>query len=225
MITFQEFLSLAESSSPERGSKLLPSSGPATTAYGRRRQRVKNTTKSALQKAGFKRSPSKKMNTKYGESENSDHHETTITTHKNQSDYAAKNMGNKRQTTPKGEKIVSTNKLARKAKAIRKQMGGDRTSKPVHDVDIYSRDDDFEKNDPTKLISRGKSFKREIRAVPKSLKNAGAKPGDKVSSTPMGIMPGEDAETGAKKRAKLYAKELGAKISHKTRKASGTVRG
>jgi hypothetical protein len=53
----------------------------------------------------------------------------------------------------------------------------------------------------------------------------GAKPGDKVTSTPQGVMPGEDRKEGAKKRDKIYTKELGSKMNPKTGKTMGTVRG
>lgn len=105
-------------------------------------------------------------------------------------------------------------------------MGGTRTSKPVHDVIIDADDDKYySKNDASKLVSRGKSFKKEVQSVPKALRDAGAKPGDKVAATPMGVMPGEDTKKGAKKRDKIYTKELGAKMNPRTGKTIGTMRG
>ena len=66
---------------------------------------------------------------------------------------------------------------------------------------------------------------KEVQSVPKALKDAGARPGDKVSATPMGVMPGENTQQGAKKRDKIYSKELGAKMNPRTGKTIGNMRG
>jgi hypothetical protein len=222
MITFQQFLELAESSTSERGKRLLPSKGPLKNKFSRGRQREDTSNKVALKKAGFKRSPSKDPYPQDNEVSSSDHHTTGVATYKNQSDYAVDNTPKKKRF---GRKPRPTAEIVQKAKALRKQMGGDRTSKPVHDVSIGSNDTTTSKNSSKQLISRGKSFKKEVRAVPDTLKKVGAKPGDKVASTPQGVMPGENPKEGAKKRDKIYTKELGSKMNPKTGKTMGTVRG
>jgi hypothetical protein len=221
MITFQQFLELAESSTPERGKRRLAPHGPLKNKYSRGKQKEDTTNKAALKKAGFKRSPSKDPYPQDNEVSSSKHHTTGVATYKSQSDYAVDNIPKKKRF---GRKPRPTAELVRRAKAIRKQMGGDRTSKQVHDVSISAKDD-TPKNSSKELISRGKSFKKEVRAVPDTLKKVGAKAGDKVTSTPQGVMPGEDRKEGAKKRDKIYTKELGSKMNPKTGKTMGTARG
>jgi hypothetical protein len=214
-------MELAESSSPERGRRRLSPQGPLKNKFSRGRQREDTSNKAAIKKAGFKRSPSKDPYPQDNETQSSEHHTTGVATYKKQSDYALDNMPKKKRF---GRKPRPTAEIVRRAKAIRKQIGGDRTSKPVHDVSINTKDA-TPKNSSRELISRGKSFKKELRAVPDSLKKVGAKPGDKVTSTPQGVMPGEDRKEGAKKRDKIYTKELGSKMNPKTGKTMGTVRG
>jgi hypothetical protein len=222
MITFREFLELAESSTGESGRRRLAPKGPLKNKYSRGRQREDTTNKAALKKAGFRRSPSKDPYPQGNGVSSSKHHATGVETYKNQSDYAVDNIPKKKRF---GRKPRPTAEIVQKAKALRKQLGGDRTSKPVHDVSIMSDNETVSKNDPKQLISRGKSFKKELRAVPDTLKKVGAKPGDKVTSTPQGVMPGENPKEGAKKRDKIYTKELGSKMNPKTGKTMGTVRG
>lgn len=212
MITFKEFLELAEASTPERGRRRL---APRPV------DREKMSDRSALKKAGFKRSPSGHK-PKIKTTSSSDHHFTAAFTSRNQSDYASSNIGKKIRYDGKVEK---TSKRVLKAKQLRKQFGGDRTAKKVHDVSIFTKGDSPNKNDPKQLVSRGKSFKKELRAVSKSLKDIGAKPGDKVAATPTGHMPGENLKTGQQKRDKIYTKELGAKMNPRTHKTMGTVKG
>jgi hypothetical protein len=214
-------MELAESSSPERGRRRLSPQGPLKNKFSRGRQREDTSNKAAIKKAGFKRSPSKDPYPQDNETQSSEHHTTGVATYKKQSDYALDNIPKKKRF---GRKPRPTAEIVRKAKAIRQQIGGDRTSKPVHDVSINTKDA-TPKNSSRELISRGKSFKKELRAVPDSLKKVGAKPGDKVTSTPQGVMPGEDRKEGAKKRDKIYTKELGSKMNPKTGKTMGTVRG
>jgi hypothetical protein len=223
MITFQQFLELAESSTSERGKRRLAPKGPLKNKFSRGRQNLNTSNKVALKKAGFKRSDNKDRYPQDHEVSSSDHHTTGVATYKNQSDYAVDNAPIKKGFGRK--KVRPTSERVQKLKALRKQMGGDRTSKPVHDVSIGSNDTTTSKNSSKQLISRGKSFKKEVRAVPDTLKKAGAKPGDKVASTPQGVMPGENPKEGAKKRDKIYTKELGSKMNPKTGKTMGTVRG
>ena len=225
MITFQKFMELCESSSPERGRRRLASQGPLKNKFSRGRQRQRTVDKVALKKAGFKRSPSNNLFQQDHQASSSKYHATNIETYKNQSDYASDNLPSKRVSTRGGDKPRPTKERVIKAKALRKQMGGDRTSKPVHDVSIHSKGDTPDKNDPDNLIPRIKSFTGELRAVPDALKKAGAKPGDKGSATPEGLMPGENRKQGAKKRDKIYTRILGSKMNPKTGRTIGNVRG
>jgi hypothetical protein len=225
MITFQKFMELCESSSPESGRRRLASQGPLKNKFSRGRQRQRTVDKVALKKAGFKRSPSNNLFQQDHQASSSKYHATNIETYKNQSDYVSNNLPSKRVSTRGGEKPRPTKERVIKAKALRKQLGGDRTSKPVHDVSIHSQGIRHRKNDPDNLISRGKSFTKELRAVPDTLKKAGAKPGDKGSATPQGVLPGENRKQGAEKRDKIYTKALGSKMNPKTGRTIGNVRG
>lgn len=220
MITFKEFLELAEASTPERGRRRLAPLGPASNKYSRLSQARQNSNRAALKKAGFSRSPSRgHVEPREYVFSNSKHHETGIFSFKNQSDYTKDSIPPK--TT--GSKVTPTSKRVIRARALRKQMGGDRTSKPVHDV-VVDTDVDIEKNNKWNLISRGKSFKKEISSVPNTLKKAGAKPGDKVTGNPAAAMPGENEITGMKKRDKIYTKKFGAKMDQKTGTTIGNFR-
>ena len=225
MITFQKFMELCESSSPESGRRRLAPQGPLKNKFSRGRRRQDTVDKVALKKAGFKRSPNKDSFPQDYQASSSKHHATSIETYKNQSDYASDNLPSKRLSTRGGDKPRPTKERVIRAKALRNQMGGDRTSRPVHDVSIHSKGDTPDKNDPDNLISRVKSFTKELRAVPDALKKAGAKPGDKGSATPQGVMPGENREQGAQKRDKIYTKALGSKMNPKTGRTIGNVRG
>jgi hypothetical protein len=224
MITFKEFLELAESSSPEGGRRRLASRGPGENTWDRIDARRRISDKVALKKAGFKRRESGEE-PKETDASASPHHRSTVGTYKNQSDYVLDQIPLKNVGSGRGQsRVRSTASRVRHAKALRKQLGGDRTSKPVHDVAILS-DTPHAKNDREDLISRGRSFKKEVQSVPKALQKAGAKPGDKVTSEPSGTMRGEDKIKGKKKRDKIYTKELKAKMNPKTGRTMGTMRG
>ena len=179
--TFKEFLELCESSSGESGSRLLSSRGPAQSRSERNKQRQDNSNRAALSKAGFSRSPKPITGTggrriKWTETSASTNHGTETATHANQSDYAASKIGN---MGPKGKK--PTIQRALKAKQILKQIGGDRTSRPVHDVAVNKNRHD----DGSSTMTKGRSFKQEVtKGVPSNLEKAGAKPGDIRTSTP-----------------------------------------
>ena len=220
-------MQLCESSSDERGRRRLPPRGPSKNKYYRAKMKGDTSGKAALKKAGFKRSSNKDHYSKDSEFSSSDYHSTNVATYKNQSDYANDHLPLKFQSSGKRKSyiVTPTKERVRRVRAVRKQMGGDRTPKPVHDVAIFYQDETPQKNDPVNLIPRGKSFKKEVRAVPDALKKAGAKPGDKVTATPQGVMRGEDSKKGAKPRDKIYTKELDAKMNPKTGITMGTVRG
>jgi len=215
MITFRECLELAESSTGESGRKRLPSRGPSSNKETRDRNKENVSRRAALKKAGFKHSPDDHDRQKIEVPSSSDHHFTSIKTHRNQSDFAKNQLFNKSEFG----KVERTLSRVKELKAIRKQLGGDRTSKPVHDVSIFSKKSTTTKNDPKELISRGKSFKNELKAVPDSIKKSGGKAGDKVAGRPLEIqkMPNTMSARekrklktkGAKKRGKMYHQELG----------------
>lgn len=222
MKTFLEFLE--ESSSPERGRRRLPSRGPSRGNMDSLRQRRETSDRSALKKAGFKR-----RSTSYPESSEDDasyYHSTQIDTYPNQSDFALNNAIDKNLSTGRVSfgKVKPTAVIVRRLKALRNQLGGDRTPKKVHQVSISSRSA-HNKNDSDELISRGKSFRQELRALPSTLSwAAGAKPGDKVVGEPAGVMPHEDRKKGKQRRAKLYKNEFGQKMNPKTGMTIGTFR-
>ncbi len=243
MITFKEFLELAESSTPEKGKRRLAPRGPKKNRYSRGREKSDTSDRAALKKAGFRRSPNQDYYPQDHVSSSSDHHDTVIGTYKSQSDYAKHSTKGKIVDSDKRtalgqrkKKVVPTAQRVRHLKALRKQLGGDRTQKQVHDVSIHSKDEhEHEKNDPKKLISRGKSFKKEVKAVPDAIKRVGGKAGDKVSGTPTEVqkmsskMTVKDAvkarKEGAKKRGKIYQQTLGgSKTNPKTGRNIGTLR-
>lgn len=230
MITFKQFLELVEASSPERGRRRLVSRGPKDWKWDRLDDRKKTSDRVALKKAGFKRNVSgeePKDTTHYS----SPYHYTTVRTYKNQSDSAWDSAPSKNLSTGdlhgrwQGPKVTPTATIVRDLKAVRKQIGGDRTSKPVHDVSIHADDEDISKNDQENLIPRGRSFNKELRSVPQALKNAGAKPGDKVTAEPAAVMRGEDPKKGRRKRDRIYAKQFGSKMNPKTGMTIGTMKG
>lgn len=226
MITFREFLELAESSTGERGRRRLAPKGPKANKYSRSAQRHATVDRIALKKAGFKRSPNQDYYPQDNVSSSSPHHDTVISTYKNQSDFAKHNVKGKLKnagrtaTGVQKKRVVPTGERVRHLRALRNQLGGDRTSKQVHDISIHAKDDhEHQKNDPKQLISRGKSFKKEVKAVPSATKQVGGKAGDKVVGRPSEVQPMPDSmsarqkvelrKKGAVKRGKIYNKELG----------------
>jgi hypothetical protein len=183
MITFNEFIErveLSESSGGERGRRRVSPRGPSSDRFERTRQRNVSSSNAALKKAGFKRSTkymtgAKGRPIKWTETSTSSHHDTETGTHANQSDYASRSVP-KNGATPTSTRVS-------KLKRIRTQLGGDRTSRPVHDVAVNKK---RTYNDtPSGTMTRGRSFKKEVtKGVPDNLKKAGAKTGDIVSSTP-----------------------------------------
>lgn len=203
--------------------RAVSSRGPGENTWDRINARRNVSDKIVLKKAGFKRSSSA-QEPKETEAWASPHHSTTVRTFKNQSDYALDQVPHKNLGSGRGQsKVRSTASRVRQAKALRKQLGGDRTSKSVHDVEITS-DTPHVKNDSEDLIARGRSFRKEIGAVPDALKKAGAKPGDKVTAEPSATMRGEDRIKGKEKRDKIYTKVLKTKMNPKTGKTMGTYR-
>lgn len=242
MITFTEFLELAESSMGEKGKRRLAPKGPKANKYSRASQRHTTVDRVAMKKAGFRRSASQDYFPQDNISSSSSHHDTVVSTYKNQSDFAKHNIKGKHKvvgrtaTGAQKKNVVPTADRVRHLKALRKQLGGDRTSKQVHDVSIHAKDDkEHAKNDPKELITRGKSFKKEVKAVPSAIKKVGGKAGDKAVGRPAEVQTMPDSmsakkrvelrKKGAEKRGKIYNKELGgSKTNPKTGLNIGTVR-
>jgi Tfp pilus assembly major pilin PilA len=114
----------------------------------------------------------------------------------------------KLKTAPSGESV-------RRVKDFRKAIvrsGGDKRGK-VHTVAIMHRDSDIGKGDSDQQMERGRNFIQAIKDTGKHLKKAGAKKGETVIAEPAGVMPGEDKKTGAAKRAKLYKKIFGKRVT------------
>ena len=204
MITFGEFLELCESSTGESGRRRVSSRGPSANRSDRNKQRQDNSNRAALSKAGFSRSPKPVTGkggrkTKWTETSTSSHHDTETGTYANQSDYATSKIGN---LGPKGNK--PTSKRALKAKQIRKQLGGDRTPRPVHDVAVNKKRTYDDDNSST--MTKGRSFRKEVtKGVSDNLKKAGAKSGDIVTSTPT-----------SDSRSRMYGKTHNTKTSKRT---------
>lgn len=192
-------------------------------ASKRSEDRSQNSDKAALKKAGFRRISSRnyypdKSPDDYKTSviKNSPTHKTEVTSDKNQTTYAKWNAPLKTRISGRGrKKVVPTSKRVSYLKALKKQLGGTRTERQVHTVFIDSNKF-HSKNEPKELISRGKSFKQELKSLPKSLKKAEAKSGDIVVGEPSAAMHLEDPKTGREKRAKLYQKTFGSKLNPKT---------
>lgn len=222
MRTYKEFIELIESSTGER--HRVVRHGPKKNKYSRGVQRRDNSDRAALKKAGFRRSGNIDYHPSNSEISNSEHHSTVVSSYANQSDYARDSGGAKvKRSRVKGVSVTPTSERVSKLRKLRHQMGGDRTVRRVHDVAIEGNEE-RDKNDKKDLISRGKSFKKETRAVPDTLKKVGAERGDVVTSNPMGVMKGEDKKKGGEKRAGIYNKELGGKVDRRTGTMMGRVR-
>jgi hypothetical protein len=183
MKTFREFLEEAyeyieESSLGERGRRRLPPRGPNSNRWESIKQRSVASSNAALRKAGFSRSTKFGSGTggrpsRWTETSVSSHHDTETGTHANQSDYASRHVG----------KTGASSKRVLALKRIRRQLGGDRTPRPVHDVRV-SKKRTYDDN-PASTMTKGRSFRQEVtQGVSANLKKAGAKPGDIMTATP-----------------------------------------
>lgn len=212
MRQYKEFIKLTEGAH-----------GPKANKYSRGAQRAENSARAALKKAGFRRSGNVDYHSTDSKLSSSSDHKTTISSYANQSDFARDSIKAKVQRKKSGGgSVTPTAERVRQLKHLRRQMGGDRTVRGVHDVGIdHKGDTEHKKNDTTRLISRGKSFKKETRAVPDSLKKIGARPGDIVTASPQGVMPGENVRKGGEKRAGMYQREIGGKADRRTNMIMG----
>ena len=227
MITFKEFIELAESSVGERSKRRLPSRGPSKNPKVLKSQKSSNTTNATLGKAGFRRKAGEPKYD-YGYKSSSPQHETGVTRYKNQSHFAADVANREKRFGKSKSKIVS------KIKGLRKQLGGDRTAKKVHSITISSQNDNHDKNDSKELIARGKSFKKELKSVANTVKSSGGKAGDKVVGEPIEMqkMPSTMStqqrlsayKKGKETRGRIYQKVHGGSKSRKTGYNVGTLR-
>lgn len=181
--TFKEFVEesyeyIEESSSGESSRRRLSPRGPNSNRWERTKQRSVSSSNAALKKAGFSRSTKYPTGrggrpSRWTETSVSSHHDTETGTHANQSDYASRHVG---KTGPSSKRVLALRRL-------RRQLGGDRTPRPVHDVRVSKKRtyDDI----PASTMTKGRSFRQEVtQGVSTNLKKAGAKPGDIMTATP-----------------------------------------
>jgi hypothetical protein len=137
-----------------------------------------------------------------------EYNSTTISTYPNQSSYAKDTMPSK--VDDKSGRVVRTKQRALFLKRLKRQTGN-RSNRQVHAVDVLPKKD-FKKNDPKKLITRGKEYHSDVRDIPKNVKDvAKGKPGDIISGKAVEVMPGsKDIKKGRKNRENLYSRVLGA---------------
>jgi hypothetical protein len=223
MKSFQEFIE--ESSTSRRVGRRLSPRGPNRDRYQRQEDRKKISDKIAVKKAGFK---TKSQDGPHGSSDHyhssSRHHSTNIASHKTQADYALSTVDRKYDRFSSSRRVEPTSSRVSGLRKVRRLLKTTRTAKPVHDISIHSDESGISKNDPTRMISRGKSFKKERMGVSDALQNAGAKTGDFAVGEPYGSMPHESPEKGKKVRAKLYSKDYGVSLDKRTGKMVGRVR-
>jgi len=218
--------SLNESSTPEKGKRRLRPRGPSANRYKRTDDREDTSNLIALRKAGFKTGkPNLNKDPKVTYNSNSSHHYTNVDSYKDQANYAIQST----EASPKYNKFDTFRKVrptqtrVQLLKKERDLLKTTRTPRKVHDVNIYA-DDYYNKNYSKSLISRGKSFKKERDSVPKSVKKAGAKPGDFVVGHPAATMPNEDPKKGEKIRSRLYQKDHNVPVHKKTGKLVGRMK-
>lgn len=216
--------SLEESSTSEKGRRLIASRGPSKYDMTRLDQRRLNSDKSALRKAGFRRSSSNQDLNHHAD--NSNYHSTFVTTHPNQSDYALSSVKSKNLGTGfrRRGKPNSTKSRVKELRTLRKQLGSDRVSRNVHNV-VINTSTTHDKNDSEDLFKRHRSFRQSLYDLPKTLRNAGAKPGDKVTGQPAEVMQGaKNRKSGEQKRDKLYNQIFKRKMNSKSGITVGTYR-
>lgn len=232
MKTFEQFMAEATNFNESITRRKNSGRALAPRGYFGALARAESSDKAALKKAGFRRLSSSDYrpedNTrdfKSRRTNNSPSHATTVYSDKNQTTFARGDAPEKTiSTRGTKSKVTPTKKRVHYLRTLKKQLGGTRTERPVHTIEISTKTDKNNKNDPKELVSRGKSFKQELQNVPKSLKKARAKSGDIVIGEPLGTMPGEDSKKGTEKRAKLYQKTFGAKLNPKTGLMVGRAR-
>lgn len=219
MLTFFEFLQLAESSLLSRR---LPSSIDPRGRVARRRA----SDAAVLRSAGF-RSPKRGELSQDHKHSSSEHHETEVRKFPSSAHYTLSNIKQKRKASGKG--VVSNRERKIEARRLGKQFGrsGRQSSSPVLDV-LISATGSQQKGSKENQVSRGRSFHRELKSVPDSVSkiigtdeqpkssSERRKPRGFVTAQPAATMKGEDPKKGAELRAKIYSKHLGAKTHPQT---------
>lgn len=201
--------------------------GPSRSPVGRQRQQAYNSERAAFKKAGVRRSRpagtvENRPNRVRFNAHPSEYSSTAITSFPHQSSYAKDAL--KSKIDDKTRKVVPTAERVRFLKRLKKQLGN-RSNRQVHNVDILPRKD-YKKNDPAKLITRGKEYHKAVKEIPDKIKSTGGKSGDKVVGKAVEVLSGsKDVVKGRKKRERLYSKVLGAsKRDSVTNVQSGTVK-
>ena len=234
---------LEESSTGERSGRRTRGSLTLARGRGADMDRRERTTAAVAKKAGLKgtgKYSTKDLNTRARDYTTYDSEDTKDDAGSTKQDHDIRTYSSARRAA-EGENLVSklkpsgrrtpagmtrlktapSSESVRRVNDLKRQMtkaGASKTGK-VHIVDIMPRDSKVRKGDKSQQIKRGRNFFQAIRDTPEHLKRAGAKKGDTVLGKPTAVMPGEDKKTGEAKRAKLYGKIFGKKLS----KASPTT--
>ena len=198
--------------------------GPSRRRVGLDRQRRNASDAAAFRKANFRRTQTGGSRQRFNTTgEKNKFSRTVSTSYPSQSSYA-KDMVPAKQLESGGG-VRSTAERALYLKRLRRQMGGTRTQRGVHAVDVLPRGD-FMKNDPKQLITRGKEYHKAVSDIPNEVKGFGAKRGDKIVGTASEVMPGsKNIERGKQNRRSLYRRVLGAtKQDPITRKQVATIK-
>jgi hypothetical protein len=220
MKTYSQFIS--ETSTSERTRRRSFLRGPSSDKRERTQQRRNVLDRSALQKAGFKKSPNRDHYAQDHQISSSSSHETNVGTYQNQSDFAKQNVLSKVNFGAKS--VKPTSKRVSHLRALRKQMKTTRTPRQVHDVSIHTKgDQEPTKNDSKELITRGKSFHQELSNLSSNVKKVGGKSSDIVVATPMAVMKGENQKEGKRKREKIYQKQFKTEPNQRTGFMMGRV--
>ena len=241
MITFQQFdenaraaLKLLKATSRIIGGKNVGSLGrarykalslgPSRSRVGLDRQRRNASDAAAFRRANFPRTQIGGSRQRFNTTgEKNKFSRTVSTSYPSQSAYAKDMLPPKQLESGRG--VRSTGERDLYLRRLRRQMGGGRTRRGVHAVDVLPRGD-FMKNDPKQLITRGKEYHKAVSDIPNEVKGFGAKRGDKIVGTASEVMPGsKNIERGKQNRRSLYRRVLGAtKQDPITRKQVATIR-
>jgi hypothetical protein len=185
--------------------------GPSKSIVGLERQRKDSSTRAAFRRAGMNRSQEGGNRIRFNSTdEKNKFSKTAISSYPSQSSYALDMIPDKVKERMYGNGVRSTQERSLYLRRLRRQLGGSRTRRGVHNVDILPRGS-YMKNDPKELVSRGKEYNRVVRELPQEVKNVGGNRGDKIVGKASEVMIGAtDTEKGRRKRRDLYSRALGA---------------
>lgn len=180
--------------------------GPSRSPFGRERQRRDASERAAFKRAGMRRTqPGGNRQRFYSTNEKNKYSKTAITSYPSQSAYAQDSLPPKKED---GKGVKPTRDRALFLRRLRRQLKTSRTPRKVHAVDILPRGE-YGKNNPEKLMSRGKEYHDAVEKIPDEIKSAGGKSGDKIAGKATEVMSGStNIEKGREKRRKLYSKKL-----------------